>query len=271
MSGRFERNKRAIERYVTYNMVDKRMPRRCYNTPGLDRALRRCPVSKVYHQPSLFDELRKVCHGCNLLKPLSEYGKCKAVKSGLRGRCKVCEVEAQREYVSRNTEKVREKQKRYREENREALYAQRREWYKQNREYVLRKAREYYQENKEACLERGEQFRQNNPDYWKVYQPQWVEKNRELAYHHNRQRRARKLAAPGSHTAQEWLDLCELYEHTCLACGATDSQLTRDHIIPLIAGGSNDISNLQPLCSPCNSRKGVLIIDYREERRIGPV
>lgn len=41
----------------------------------------------------------------------------------------------------------------------------------------------------------------------------------------------------------------------CRGCGATDD-LTLDHIMPVIAGGDNDDSNLQVLCRSCNSRKG---------------
>ncbi|MDY6804813.1 MAG: HNH endonuclease [Cyanobacteriota bacterium] len=43
----------------------------------------------------------------------------------------------------------------------------------------------------------------------------------------------------------------------CQSCGKTGSetQLTIDHIIPLALGGTNDISNLQTLCRPCNSQK----------------
>ena len=41
----------------------------------------------------------------------------------------------------------------------------------------------------------------------------------------------------------------------CVACGATE-RLTVDHIRPVARGGSDDLSNLQTLCSDCNSRKG---------------
>lgn len=41
----------------------------------------------------------------------------------------------------------------------------------------------------------------------------------------------------------------------CAWCGATKS-LTVDHIVPLAAGGSNRLNNLQCLCRNCNLAKG---------------
>lgn len=41
----------------------------------------------------------------------------------------------------------------------------------------------------------------------------------------------------------------------CLRCGSTQ-YICLDHIIPVVAGGSNDLDNLQPLCRSCNSSKG---------------
>lgn len=51
--------------------------------------------------------------------------------------------------------------------------------------------------------------------------------------------------------------------HYCKRCGKTlykgDSDLTIDHIIPQKWGGTNAITNLQPLCRKCNSWKNAKV------------
>jgi 5-methylcytosine-specific restriction endonuclease McrA len=50
----------------------------------------------------------------------------------------------------------------------------------------------------------------------------------------------------------------------CLACGSHEPEaLTVDHIVPLSLRGSNAITNVQPLCEPCNNTKGARVRDYR--------
>lgn len=44
--------------------------------------------------------------------------------------------------------------------------------------------------------------------------------------------------------------------YKCVYCGC-DTDLTIDHKIAEVKGGGNDINNLQTLCRPCNSNKGV--------------
>lgn len=68
---------------------------------------------------------------------------------------------------------------------------------------------------------------------------------------------------PTPFTALEWEALCIKYDHKCLACGQ-QLPLTPDHILPTSKGGSQDIDNIQPLCFPCNRRKGDRCIDYRK-------
>lgn len=44
----------------------------------------------------------------------------------------------------------------------------------------------------------------------------------------------------------------------CRRCSTT-SNLSIDHIIPVLAGGDDGDGNLQVLCRPCNSRKGTTV------------
>jgi len=57
----------------------------------------------------------------------------------------------------------------------------------------------------------------------------------------------------------------EVYErdgNKCCKCSSTNN-LSIDHIVPRVIGGTNHISNLQLLCKTCNLNKGLDIMDYR--------
>lgn len=62
----------------------------------------------------------------------------------------------------------------------------------------------------------------------------------------------------GFHSKGEWETLKAQYDWKCPSClkKEPDIKLTKDHIVPLLRGGSDNIENLQPLCQPCNSKKG---------------
>lgn len=68
----------------------------------------------------------------------------------------------------------------------------------------------------------------------------------------------------GHHSNKEWESLKNKYGFTCPSCLRKEPEikLTRDHIVALIQGGTNDIKNIQPLCQNCNSRKSVKTIRY---------
>lgn len=77
-------------------------------------------------------------------------------------------------------------------------------------------------------------------------------------------RRERLRRFGGSHTKEQWESLKESYNDTCPACFKKEPtiKLTRDHILSLSNGGSDNISNIQPLCVSCNSRKATKTIRY---------
>jgi hypothetical protein len=52
------------------------------------------------------------------------------------------------------------------------------------------------------------------------------------------------------------------YGRKCLCCGSVEN-LAIDHVTPTSRNGTDDPTNLQPLCKRCNSRKGNRTIDYR--------
>jgi len=88
--------------------------------------------------------------------------------------------------------------------------------------------------------------------------------NRDKQRTYNAKRRALKAGNGGSYTDQEWQALCAQYNNRCIGPGPHEGPLCADHVIPVGEPGStSNISNIQPLCKPCNSRKGKRTIDYR--------
>jgi uncharacterized phage protein (TIGR02220 family) len=56
----------------------------------------------------------------------------------------------------------------------------------------------------------------------------------------------------------EWQEMLDFFNNSCINCGCVfeePNRPTKDHITPKIAGGTDEIYNLQPLCRECNSSK----------------
>lgn len=79
-----------------------------------------------------------------------------------------------------------------------------------------------------------------------------------------RLRRERLRNSGGRHTKEEWENLKKIHSYKCCSCGKQEPEirLTRDHIIAVSTGGTDDIVNIQPLCVSCNSKKSIKHIRY---------
>jgi 5-methylcytosine-specific restriction endonuclease McrA len=73
---------------------------------------------------------------------------------------------------------------------------------------------------------------------------------------------AKRFGCAGTVTGAQLRALYKKCHGRCLCCNKK-RRLTPDHVVPLGKGGSNDISNIQPLCLPCNLKKHNRCTDYR--------
>jgi 5-methylcytosine-specific restriction endonuclease McrA len=147
---------------------------------------------------------------------------------------------------------TRASNQRWKERNREKHRAGSKRWAVEHPESVRSYSRQYARSHREENDARSKVWRADNPD-------------RHVAHEHKR--RALKAKSSGRYTSSQWRRLCEMHANRCLACGSSALPLTVDHVVPLSRGGRNTIENIQPLCGPCNSRKGTQTIDYRINRQ----
>lgn len=226
----------------------------------------------------------KPCIKCGISKPATPeyFYRHKKMKDGLFNKCKLCAREdsrayekadpekcakRHREYYQNNKVSLTEKSKQWRLNNAEKDKASRKKWKQDNREKTNRMNRERYPEN-------AERLSRNRHRYWhkhkesilsrlKEKRRKDIEGYREKTRFRTMRRYALKLGAKGSHTLEEYLKVIADYEWKCAYCGKTltRSMVTKDHVVPLSRGGSDDISNIVTACFPCNLSKGAKSLD----------
>jgi 5-methylcytosine-specific restriction endonuclease McrA len=201
-----------------------------------------------------------ICSDCGELKSADDYYKMKARKGGFRlhPACKSCAKLRAKKWALANPDKRKEVCRRNRQKTQPRRTAYNRQWLANHPELIKEYKRRYHVKNPDARRLYQQQNRDKLREWHKAYRLQNL--HRHYIWHHNY--RTRQRQAEGSFTVEQWVGLCEKYGNKCLWC-KQELPLTIDHIVPLSKGGSNFISNIQPLCRRCNSRKSGRVMDFR--------
>ncbi len=172
-------------------------------------------------------EPTKTCSKCAKALPLAAFARMKRGKYGVDSRCRACKAA----YRAANAERDRAAIRRWHQEHKEERRAYWSNWYRANRDGVIERATAHYRAT----------YRDN--------------KDRYIGHWHTR--RARIAGAEVSDfTAADWLKGLDYFGGRCAYCGRDDLPLTRDHVVPLVAGGNHTAENIVPACGHCNSSKG---------------
>lgn len=181
--------------------------------------------------------MTKTCSKCKQVKGVEAFHRDASTSDGLRCMCKDCVKVYYQEHA---------------------------------KEYRQRETRNRTELNRKARVRYHERYREKKSAYAKANRDRINKWNAATGkgQQYNNDRRASIVQAFGNFTATEFKCLCSDFHNQCLDCGSYDKPLTADHVIPLSKGGNNTIDNIQPLCGPCNSRKGVRSIDYRNSVQV---
>jgi 5-methylcytosine-specific restriction endonuclease McrA len=107
--------------------------------------------------------------------------------------------------------------------------------------------------NKEKLFNNKREYRKNNKERIAIY---------------NRNRKARKRLAVGTHNISDIRNLFKLQNRKCAVCKKSIIKGYHvDHIVSLVNGGTNDKYNLQLLCASCNlSKNDTDPIDFMQSK-----
>ncbi len=169
-------------------------------------------------------------------------------------------------YRRKNRDKIRRASKKRLKikTNRDKAYAATKKWMKENPERMRAAGLKWREKNREKERVRSLKFRNDHIEDYRAYDRKYAKDNPDKAREKSSKRRTAKTKAGGSFTVAEWTALCKKHNNRCLCCGKK-RRLTADHVIPVSKGGTSNISNIQPLCGPCNSSKRDKTIDYRRK------
>lgn len=137
------------------------------------------------------------------------------------------------------------------------------DWRDKHREHHNEIARLWRNKNAQKCRDKTAKWRTAHSTQYQI--------SRQIS---RAKRRTREYEAEGTYKSTEWKFLKQKYQNRCLRCDKKETDLlietglglTPDHVIPLKRGGSNYITNIQPLCINCNRANYIYSLRYGSQK-----
>lgn len=168
-------------------------------------------------------------------------------------------------------EAIREQARKYNAADPDKARARTRRWREANPEKALEsklRSEAAYPERKAA---RRRRWHEANRSRELEATRRWRQANRERMREHWRRRGARKrsagrVAPMPVKSREQLLQRFAAFGDRCAYCGA-EGRLTVDHVLALTAGGLDDVRNIAPACSWCNTSKNARPVEqwYRRQ------
>ena len=187
---------------------------------------------------------KKRCSDCGLVKALAEFYKDERYAQGVTSICKACKKQRSwRRYLAK----------------REHILAVARAWKHDpaNQECQRQYVRDRRARDPEGTREWQRKYAAAHPEIYREATRKWRQRNHGKVLAAVKARRARLKGARTveGFSTEAWHQMVKTYRGRCAYCGKKTDDLTQDHVMPLIQGGSHCASNIVPACRSCNSRK----------------
>lgn len=172
----------------------------------------------------------------------------------LDGSCTECKALQSQQWYS-DKGRAAAKRRKWRAENPERELANSRAWLASNPEKAKASQVRYAEKNPGKRAEICRDWYHRNVESERARSSLYAKNNPEQRAAVARTRRAREVASGGVHTRDDVAAILKMQKGRCAYCRIKFGKYHVDHIMPLARGGSNDRTNLQALCPPCNQTK----------------
>lgn len=207
----------------------------------------------------------KTCIRCEVVRTTADFYPYKRSRDKLFYECKTCQKERAVAWQKANPEKKKASdRKQDQKPERKAAHNERtRKAYKADPSKTAARTAAWAKANPERAAARVAKHRAAKPESVAAAQKRYHDSDEYKWVHRLRsqvQRAVKKAREMGIQdgadciTRTQWATILERFEHCCCYCN-TKTDLSIEHLTPLIRGGDNSVGNIAPACNPCNRKK----------------